>query len=90
MHDFAIALDDSLHAEKPCTEQLAPLSIDKIAPNNHVDAARFVLQSDENHAARRIGPLPASNQSRCTCGASMRQLRQLSGSEHTKASEAAA
>ena len=66
MHDLPVALDYALHAKQVCAEQLAALPLDEVAPYDHVDAARFILERDKYHTARGIGPLPAGHQPRST------------------------
>src|ERR1700694_2616637 len=62
MHDLAVAFDHALYAEEPRAEQLASLPFGEAIPHHDVDAPGFVLEGDEDDAARGVGALPASDQ----------------------------
>src|SRR5438477_9054057 len=59
---FTIALDGALDAEEPRAEKFTPLALDEPRPHHNVDVAELVFQRDEYHAARRIRPLPAGDE----------------------------
>src|SRR5438270_3693445 len=84
MHDLAVALDHALHSQQPRAEQLAALPLDQTIPHHHVDAARFVLERDENHTARGVGTLPAGDQPGNTRAAAVGAQAKFSRGEESK------
>ena len=71
--DLPLALDLAVHGQQLCAEQLAPLPVAEIAPDDHVDRPRFILQRDEDDAARGVRPLAADDDAGGAHDAAMRR-----------------
>src|SRR5712691_11222736 len=89
MHDLAVALDHALHSQQPRAKQLAALPLGKTMPHHYVDAAGFVLERDEDHAARGVGTLPAGDQPGNARGAAVGAEAKFSRGEESKLAQTA-
>src|SRR5690349_14308409 len=90
MYDLAVALDRAFDAEESRAEELAPLALDQARPDDDIDRAELVFERDEYHAARRIGPLAAGDQSGGGRTRAVRKRTQVRGVHQATALEMAA
>ena len=74
MDNLAHALDLAENRKELRAEQLAPLAVADIAPDDHVGRAGFVFECHEDHAARGVGPLAADDDASGADDGSRRRL----------------
>src|SRR6266571_5873179 len=73
MHHFAFAFKHPLDSHQARAEQLAPLALGEMGPDDDIDVAGFVLERDEHRSGSGARALTARDDARRACRAAARQ-----------------
>ena len=87
MHDLAFAFHFAVDGHQSCAEQLAPLPIADVAPDDYIRRAGFIFERHEHDAAFRVGPLASDDDARDAREPSMRCLRDVLRRHHASGAQ---